>query len=224
MRKRVASEAEINIAEAYRAVGYLTRKVEDLEKQFELAGTIDKIVERVAALSAEITRLIEERSRRGAAQAKNRQDAYDTISQITKELVTRDLPVEAAFQNPEWVDFSFRENLVRVDGRSNYSASSKVILKNSFHLALLLSSTEKSFFRYPRFALFDDIEEGGMTVDRSQNFQRLIVERSAACKSEHQIIFSTSMVDPDLNNSELTVGRYYTPEDKSLRLASSRGR
>jgi hypothetical protein len=219
MRKRVASESEIKISESYRAVGYLTRKVEDLEKQVELASAIDKLIERVSVLSAEITRLTEERARRNAAQAKNREDAYTTIAHITRELVMRDLPVEAAFQRPDAVDFSFRDNVVRVEGRSNYSASSKVILKNSFHLAILLASTEKSLFRYPRLALFDDIEEGGMTADRSQNFQRLIVERSTACQSEHQIIFSTSMVDAGLNESELTVGRYYTPEDKSLRLA-----
>jgi hypothetical protein len=94
-----------------------------------------------------------------------------------------------------------------------------VVLKNSFHLALLLASTQRAFFRYPRFALFDAIEDKEMTVDRSQNFQRLIVERSAGPEIGHQIIFTTSMVDPQLNTSpSLTIGRYYTPGNKALEL------
>jgi hypothetical protein len=118
------------------------------------------------------------------------------------------------------VNFDFGENRVEVDERLNFAASSMVFLKNSFHLAILLSSTSNAFFRYPRFGLFDNIEDKGMEMERSHRFQELVVDASRNIGVDHQIIMTTSMIAPKLNVPDLTVGRYFTHEHKSLNLGT----
>ena len=71
-------------------------------------------------------------------------------------------------------------------------------------------------FGYPRFLLCDNIEDKGMTVERSRNFQRNIVALSKAAKIEHQIIFTTSMIDPGLDTAEFTIGPNYVDGRKTL--------
>jgi hypothetical protein len=50
-----------------------------------------------------------------------------------------------------------------------------------------------------------------MQDERSHNFQRLIVRVSQSANSQHQIIFGTSMLAPDLDIPTLTVGHYSVP-------------
>ena len=72
------------------------------------------------------------------------------------------------------------------------------------------------------FLLIDNIEDKGTTAERSRNFQRRIVSISDDIPIEHQIIFTTSMVDPELDKSDLTVGDHYTFENKSLKIPAAR--
>ena len=72
--------------------------------------------------------------------------------------------------------------------------------------------------RYPRFLLLDNIEDKGMNEQRSQNFQRLIAAISENLETEHQIIFTTSMVDPRLDESDMTVGERYSFRNKTLKI------
>jgi hypothetical protein len=51
---------------------------------------------------------------------------------------------------------------------------------------------------------------------RSQNFQLQIAKISAEAKSEHQIIFATAMIVPDLDDERYTVGKYSTMDDHTL--------
>jgi hypothetical protein len=64
----------------------------------------------------------------------------------------------------------------------------------------------------------DNIEDKGMTEARSQNFQRLIVNVSSQITVEHQIIFTTSMIDPSLDRPEFTVGDKYDFNNKALKI------
>lgn len=64
--------------------------------------------------------------------------------------------------------------------------------------------------------LFDNIEDKGMVEERSWNFQRLIVQKSAQFDLPHQIIFTTSKIAPELDRSDLVVGRRYTRAARSL--------
>jgi hypothetical protein len=100
-----------------------------------------------------------------------------------------------------------------------YSASSRTVIKNAFHLAILFASCLDARMKYPRFLLLDNIEDKGMTPQRSHNFQRLILEHSKKAEAEHQIIFTTSMPAPDLDDPKYTVGSRYTETNMSLKLS-----
>ena len=92
-------------------------------------------------------------------------------------------------------------------------------LKNAFRLALLQASCLDRTFLYPRFLLMDNIEDKGMQEERSHIFQHEIIKVSNQIEIPHQIIFTTSMIAPDLNNSRYCVGEFYQEENKSLKLS-----
>ena len=70
--------------------------------------------------------------------------------------------------------------------------------------------------RYPRLLIMDNIEDKGMVPQRSQAFQRTIVECCSHLTGAYQLIFTTSMIDPKLNDSEFCRGRNYLKGDHTL--------
>jgi len=72
--------------------------------------------------------------------------------------------------------------------------------------------------RYPKFILCDNMEDKGMEKERTQNFQNVIAEISSKFTVAHQIIFTTSMISDQLNNSPLCVGIAYDPSNKTLKV------
>ena len=143
---------------------------------------------------------------------------FQSLSEIAASFLRADMPSEEIFETANEVTVDFSKNTFAVDGLNQLSASSMTLLKNAVHFAFLFASLELEFFRYPRLIICDNIEDKGMTPERSQNFQRLIVERSSASEFEHQIIFTTSMIDPSLDNTDLCVGNKYEHDNKSLKV------
>lgn len=62
------------------------------------------------------------------------------------------------------------------------------------------------------------MEDKGMEKERTQNFQRIIVEISNRLQKPHQIIFTTSMIDDELNKLPLCVGEEYDQNNKTLKV------
>jgi hypothetical protein len=141
------------------------------------------------------------------------------LSESTLELLRADTGDEEIFSEGNKVDFDFAEDRVTIDDRALFSASSMVYLKNSFRLAMLKCSCEDKTYLYPRFLLMDNIEDKGMKEGRSQPFQKEIVKLSESLTVEHQIIFTTSMIAPDLDNSKYCVGDFYHKENKTLKIS-----
>ena len=109
-----------------------------------------------------------------AAQEKCLGRAYELISEEARNILRNDLRRQDSFENPQRVDFSFADNRINVDGQTYFSASSRVILKNSFFCGFLFAALKESFFRHPRFCMLDTVEDKGMEPERSHNFQLLI--------------------------------------------------
>ena len=103
-----------------------------------------------------------------------------------------------------------------VDGKMNFAESSNVILKNSSILSLFAAAGRDPIFWHPRFCLFDNVEDKGMQDERSHNFQEIIAKVSSHMTLPHQIIFTTSMPSASLETDAITVGPYYTPENRTL--------
>jgi hypothetical protein len=81
----------------------------------------------------------------------------------------------------------------------------------------MYAAANEATFLHPRFLLMDTVEDKGMEPDRSKNFQRLLYDKSKKAISEHQIIIATSMIAEELDNPSITVGAFYTHENRTLK-------
>lgn len=214
----VGSSSDKKVESVYQRVGYINRQVEDIDSKMEVFKKIKHLSKRKDNLVSEMDSVQNEIDIRIKKRRKRRNKSYSSIQKNVKELLKKDLQREEVFQNPSSVSFDFAEDEVLVDGRNNYSASSKVILKNSFHLALFEASLQHEYFRYPRFVLFDNIEDKGMEDERSHNFQEVVAELSQGYSVSHQIIMTTSKISPKLEDSDHVVGPFYTEDNHTLDL------
>jgi hypothetical protein len=68
--------------------------------------------------------------------------------------------------------------------------------------------------------MIDTVEDKGMEPQRSHNFQNQILRVSEEAYVEHQIIYATSMISPDLDDECYTIGKFSTRDDPTLAIAS----
>ncbi|RUT24846.1 hypothetical protein C0V97_14045 [Asaia sp. W19] len=213
-----ASEREVNIATLSRKAGFIDSQLEVLQKRLELGRNISALSQQKENLNADMNRLKRQIEAIRLSQEQRKHSAYKMISDTAKGLLDDDLEEHSDFGKVDYVNFSFAEDWVAVNNDKNRagSASGMVVLKNSFAAATLLSSMTDADFCLPRWMLLDNIEDKGMVEERSWNFQRLLVSRSSQSAHIHQVIFTTSKIAPELEGSDLVVGRKYTKKAPSL--------
>lgn len=220
-----ATKREASVAELSRKVGFIDSQLEVLQKRLELGRNIRNLSQQKKDLNSDVTRLRNEVEAISRSQDQRKRSAYTLISSEAKALLDRDLDEHSDFGQVEHVDFSFAEDWIAINKDKNRSgsASGMVVLKNSFAAATLFSSIADARFCLPRWMLFDNVEDKGMVEERSWNFQRVLVSRSADTPHLHQIIFTTSKIAPELENSDLVVGRKYTKVAPSLAIVAPSG-
>jgi DNA repair exonuclease SbcCD ATPase subunit len=219
-RRRNPIDAEI--ASQLRRVGYLERTVEDLARKAELAAVVRGKIEERNGVGDKLMRLKNHLVDLASAREKRRSEVDHRIVELCVEALHRDLPMEESFRDAQVVEFDFGLNRLTVDGRSRFSASSSTYLKNAFIFSLFELSLIDSEVRWPRFLLLDNVEDKGMQPKRSANFQEYVVERAARHAVEHQVIMTTSMISPKLEDSVMCVGPHYDENHKSLRFATAK--
>jgi hypothetical protein len=196
-------------------------KEQEVKNSLELKKLADLLAQLTTKLGEVEATLQWTRSRIEAVskqQTARRNLAYLSVANNLKRILKADLFREAGFAQADVVDIDFAGNQLVIDGQKQFSASSMVFLRHAFHLALLNSSLEESYFRYPRLLILDGIEDGGMEVDRSYNFQRVIAGLPNSSKVIYQIIMTTTNVAPELDNSTYLVGRKFSHDEKSINL------
>ncbi|MEY2502511.1 MAG: hypothetical protein QOI07_2845 [Verrucomicrobiota bacterium] len=213
---RVRSKRDESIDAMFVKKGFLESRLETLQKQAKSLSVLQDARNRKARLTSETQELGISIHQKRQKQLARLAEAQERIQAYTLAFLKRDLPREPGFQVAQSVGLDFARNTFDVDGRNHFAASSTVYLKNSIHFSILFASLDVPFFRYPRFHLCDNIEDKGMEEGRSHNFQRLVVETAAKFEVEHQIIFTTSKIAPDLNNTELCIGPEYSLEHHTL--------
>jgi hypothetical protein len=137
------------------------------------------------------------------------------------DFLRRDLERQSTFTNAETVNFEFDGDRINVNGESFFSASSMVYLRNSFIASFAVAAANQASFSHPRFMLMDTVEDKGLEPERSQNFQRILYEKSSEATSQNQLIVATSMIAPELDIPEVTVGEFYTHENRTLRFTAA---
>jgi len=209
-RDEKLDELLINRGRLESEIAFLERLIRSAEQLEILRRELQELRSKMEELNQRI-RMKEERQR------SNLRTALERIESITKEILSRDLERQTEFKTANRVEIDFQKDTFSLDGQNNFSASSNTYLKNAVRFAIFFASLELPYFRYPRFIICDNMEDKGMEQIRSQNFQRLIIELSKKYEAEHQIIFTTSMIDPTLENTPYCVGEHYTVTNKSLR-------
>ncbi|MFL9949911.1 AAA family ATPase [Paraburkholderia agricolaris] len=212
------SPHEIEVESIAKQIG---SKEQEIKNAFELKKLTDLLENLNAKLGNIEGRLTFTRGRIEAVtreQENRRKVAYLSVADNLKTILHDDLFRQAEFANAEVVDIDFAGNALTIDGQRQFSASSMVFLRHGFHLALLLSSLQQAYFRYPRLLILDGIEDGGMEVERSFNFQNMIAKYSDGSDVIHQIIMTTMNVCPQLDTEEYIVGRKFTHDEKSIQL------
>lgn len=218
IKDKPSTRKQNNLRELQRKAGYLDRLRDDLREKEKMVSLVSSLTERKSRIIGELEQLRDRVNQLRKSQESRLSKAYSSIADITKKILLNDLPREDIFQHADQVQFDFRKNSISVDGESYFSASSRVILKSAFTISFLLAAADNASFRHPRICVVDTIEDKGMELERSQNFQLLTAKLSAAAKSEHQIIFATSMIADALDKPEFTVGKRSTHESKTLDL------
>lgn len=220
-----ATKREASIAELSRRVGFIDSQLEVLQKRLELGRSISTLSQQKEDLNNTVTCLRGEVEAISRSQDQRKRSAYTLISNEAKALLDDDLDEHSDFEKIEYVNFDFADDWIGInnDRHRAGSASGMVVLKNSFAAATLFSSLIDPRFYLPRWMLFDNVEDKGMVEERSWNFQRLLVARSAEVDTPHQIIFTTSKIAPELEGSALVVGRKYTKAAPSLAIVGQLG-
>ncbi|AUR04579.1 chromosome segregation protein [Phaeobacter inhibens] len=213
------SEMRSRLRELNRQAGYLYREQEELV-------FFRSVVEEMSALSKERESFESELNHLDATidHEKGKQVARLALArtEIEREILGflhQDLARQITFEGAKEVSFEFDADRLSVNGESFFSASSMAYLRNSFFASFLLAAANDEGFLHPRLLIMDTVEDKGMEPERSMNFQRLLRDKSQNAKSPHQIIIATSMIAPELDNPDYTVGEAYTHENKTLDIA-----
>ncbi|WP_456661143.1 AAA family ATPase [Bradyrhizobium sp. LB13.1] len=220
LQRLPSSDAREQLRALHRRSGYLDRQIEDLNEKAHIIQLVDKLSNEKNDLNDAINRLKSQNDALQASQARRLEQAYTLIADEVRDLLHHDLRRQDSFESAKSVQFDFATNRISVDGHSYFSASSRAILRSSFFLGFFAAATKDSQFRHPRFVMLDTIEDKGMEPERSHNFQNLILKVSNASQVEHQIIYATAMIAPDLDDEGYVVGKYSTRDDHTIDIMS----
>lgn len=210
---------EIEFESLTKAIGRIEEEINQAYESQKLSDVITELQNERNNLQSRkdiLESLIE--SLQGKEQSR-KVDIAKTVEDIMFRLLKLDLPLQTEFIDPKQVNFSFVDNEVYVNGSKNFSESSAVVLRHIFHLALLTASLNKTYMRLPRFLMLDGIDDGGMEKERSHNLQKIIVQETQTYLYDFQLIYATSEINPAYDDTELVVGRYFNPDDRSLKVS-----
>jgi len=142
-----------------------------------------------------------------------------TIKKEALYLLNNDLHRQDEFKDANAFTIDFSNNIAFLNSKyAKYSASSNFYLKLTARFALFLASLSIPQMRYPRLLIGDNMEDKGIEEERSQNFQKIVIERLKSFDPDsYQLIFTTSYISNELENSELVVGDFYTKDNRSLK-------
>ncbi|OAV66755.1 hypothetical protein Barb4_02759 [Bacteroidales bacterium Barb4] len=215
----VKSFDEETVDELNREKGFLEGEILQYRTMLESAELYDKLIDKKNELEEEIELL-----KRYIYNTEKRQIALETNinNQIREEgvyLLNNDLDRQDEFKNARDFFIDYSNNIAFLSNRySKYSASSNFYLKVSARFALFLASLHIADMRFPRFIFADNMEDKGIEMLRAQNFQKLLIDRVKLYDANSfQMIYTTSYIIEELNNSPYVVGEYYTKDNPSLK-------
>ncbi|WP_158998362.1 coiled-coil domain-containing protein [Pigmentibacter ruber] len=183
--------------------------LEDIEKNFF------KVKKETKELHNEILKIKENIAELNETDLNNQ--SLNFIHLSMKKILDQDINIDDTFKYINDIQVSFNKNKIVINN-SKISASSQVVLKNALHLAILELSLSEPKILYPRLLLLDNIDDKGMTQQRSHNFQKIIQKLSIESDVKHQIIMTTTQIAKELNDERYCIGPNYDINLKTLNL------
>ncbi|MBF4442534.1 hypothetical protein, partial [Vibrio anguillarum] len=218
----INNKKESKIFGCYQKIGYLEEKIENLDRIAELLNSIAELTDERDRTQKAVNDLKDKISRKENVYRLREPEVRECISKNLISVLKKDIGSEDEFASAKNIEFDFASNSISVNGKSSFSESGMVYLYNSFRLALLMTSLEKTYLRVPRFLILDGIENGGMEDSRSKNFQKAIHDLLSDSQVEFQIIFATKSIEESLDNNDYIVGTTFTRNSKSLNFKASK--
>ena len=141
------------------------------------------------------------------------------IRQLESRLLNNDLDRQDEFKNASDFYIDYSNNIAFLSNKfSKYSASSNFYLKVTARFSIFLASLYIDDMRFPRFIFADNMEDKGIEMKRAQNLQKILIDRvNGYDPNSYQMIYTTSYITDELNNSKYVVGEFYTKENPSLK-------
>ncbi|QBN20567.1 hypothetical protein E1750_02870 [Flavobacterium nackdongense] len=206
--------------------GFIEGEILQYRTMLENAEKYEKLVKRKEELKKEIGYLYWYINKTEGEQTKLKEVIKESIKKEGLYLLNNDLDRQDEFKNANDFIIDFSNNLVYLRSKNSeiqkvyqkFSASSNFYLKVTGRFAIFLASLAVDKMRFPRFIFADNMEDKGIEVLRAQNLQKLLIDRvSEYNQNSFQMIYTTSYITNELNNSDLVVGEYYTKENPSLK-------
>jgi hypothetical protein len=197
-------------------MGFCRSQILTLEEKREQVARVDSLRNRKTRAIQRLSKIQTKLEEVSSLQENRYVTVYGSIESKSKELLELDGGYETAFTKPEEVTFDFAKDKMYVNGRSKFSASSMVVMKNSIRFSIFSEAADDRYARLPNFLLMDNIEDKGMQKERSQNFQRQMVEVSKTIKNDFQLIYTTSMIADEHEGTAMCVGPFYLKGSHTL--------
>jgi chromosome segregation ATPase len=199
--------------------GFLEGVIVQLNTLLENAELYQRLIRDKNSLQEEIDTLRLNITRTITQQERMKEAIKDKIRQEAIYLLNNDLHRQDEFKNARDFHIDFSNNIAFLSNEyAKYSASSNFYMKITARFALFLASLSINNMRYPRFILADNMEDKGIEEKRAQNFQKIVIDRLKQFDTKnYQVIFMTSYLSEELNNTDLCVGPYYTKENRTLK-------
>lgn len=217
--KGVRSSNQEQIENLYQSRGFLEGEILQLRNIMENAERYQNLLSLRDSLTRE-KEGIETYIRKTEYELETRQ--AQITNQVKKEalyFLQNDFNRQEEFKKATDFTIDYANNMAFLSKEyAKYSASSAFYLKLTARFALFIASLSIPSIRYPRFILADNMEDKGIEKERAQNFQKILIERLKDFDpNTYQVIYTTSYITEELNNSEYVVGEYYTAENRSLK-------
>jgi hypothetical protein len=217
------SRREVEVAEVARKIGFAEAQIATLNEKIAIIQKVDKLRSLRVSYGKKLVELNDLIIALNIAGADRKTRVVNAITSRALDILELDEEYEPVFKNATEMEaeIDFAKDRWLVDGRSKFSGSSNFFKKNALHAAILSYAIVDKKCRHPRFLILDDVENGGMTAPRSQNFQRILARIISGKEDQCQVILATAMVDAELNNDEYGVGPSYEKGNYVLQLPES---
>ena len=199
--------------------GFIEGEILQFKTLLENAELYKKLQERKTNLENQINTFKSFIRKTELQQEKLKEKINERIREEGVYLLNNDLERQDEFKNADEFHIDYSNNIAFLSNKfSRYSASSNFYLKVSARFAIFLASLSVERMRFPRFIFADNMEDKGIEEKRAQNLQKILIERLTNFdQNNYQVIYTTSYITEELNDSPFVVGGFYTKKNPSLK-------